>query len=247
MATQKLYWLTFSVPKDWTQVDTNNENELQFTPTDGGLVHINFSGNTNWSSDVRSDVDKLVSQLESGSDSTVENLEQGACGNAVTFTGVMKHTSGNTPNQGYVKFIISGHGMYLLTLLAPTDSYSKYDDVFHQVMDSMTLAASTTPLGAADSSSASSSAATSSATTTAATTNDQPKTYKAGTYLVGTDMPAGTYKLTATTSSPGYWEVTNSAAPDADIVGNDNFDNSAYVSVEDGQYLKLNRCTAVQQ
>lgn len=64
-----------------------------------------------------------------------------------------------------------------------------------------------------------------------------------GTYRVGTDIEAGEYKLTATSDIPGYWEVTNSSAPDADIVGNDNFEGTAYVTVTDGQYLKLNRCT----
>ena len=63
-----------------------------------------------------------------------------------------------------------------------------------------------------------------------------------GTHLVGADIEAGEYKLTATGSVPGYWEVTNSSAPDADIIGNDNFDGNAYVTVSDGQYLKLNRC-----
>lgn len=65
-----------------------------------------------------------------------------------------------------------------------------------------------------------------------------------GTYKVGTDIPAGEYKLTATSGDMGYWEVTNSSSADADIVGNDNFTGSAYVTVSDGQYLKLVRCTA---
>lgn len=67
--------------------------------------------------------------------------------------------------------------------------------------------------------------------------------YGEGTYKVGVDIPAGEYRLTAT-SDNAYWEVTESSAADADIVGNDVFDGSTYVTVSDGQYLKLRRCYA---
>lgn len=76
------------------------------------------------------------------------------------------------------------------------------------------------------------------------TGNQSSSSIGPGTYKVGTDIPAGEYKLTATSNKKGYWEVTNSSAADADIVGNDNFTGSTYVTVTDGQYLKLKRCTA---
>lgn len=87
-----------------------------------------------------------------------------------------------------------------------------------------------------------SSAASSSGTQSAAT--PQEKAYTDGTYKVGTDIPAGEYKLTATSSTQGYWEVTDSSAADAAIVGNENFSGSTYVTVSEGQYLRLKRCTA---
>lgn len=68
-----------------------------------------------------------------------------------------------------------------------------------------------------------------------------------GTYLVGADIKAGTYKLTAQTATSGYWEVKNEVTPDARIIGNEVFDNSTYVTVSDGQYLTLNRCSGVLQ
>ena len=68
-----------------------------------------------------------------------------------------------------------------------------------------------------------------------------------GTSLVGSDIPAGTYKLITSSSYSGYWEVRNSAEPDAEIVGNENFDGSSYVTVSDGQYLTLSRCTGQLQ
>lgn len=67
--------------------------------------------------------------------------------------------------------------------------------------------------------------------------------YGEGTYKIGADLPAGEYKLTSV-SDDAYWEVKNSSDADADIVGNDIFSGSAYVTVYDGQYLTLRRCTA---
>lgn len=59
--------------------------------------------------------------------------------------------------------------------------------------------------------------------------------------MVGTDIPAGEYKLTSEDGQLGYYCVYESSRQDK-IVANDNFNNSAYVSVKDGQYLVLNRC-----
>ena len=67
-----------------------------------------------------------------------------------------------------------------------------------------------------------------------------------GTYKVGADIPAGEYKLTvADDNDKGYWEVKNSSADDAEIVDNDNFEGSTYLTVTDGQHLKLSGCTGV--
>lgn len=73
---------------------------------------------------------------------------------------------------------------------------------------------------------------------------ETPKTsFGEGMHLVGTDIEAGEYKLTATSDVDGYWKVTGSSAPDADIIGNDIFTGTAYVTVTDGQYLTVSRCT----
>lgn len=77
------------------------------------------------------------------------------------------------------------------------------------------------------------------------TYDEEGQTYGAGTYKVGTDMPAGEYKLTTNSGRMGYWKVTASSAPDAQIIGNDNFTSSTYVTVSDGQYLEIERCVAV--
>lgn len=63
-----------------------------------------------------------------------------------------------------------------------------------------------------------------------------------GFYVIGTDIPAGEYKLTATNPDySGYYCIYNNARRD-NIVNNESFSNSQYVHLEDGQYLKLSRC-----
>ena len=63
-----------------------------------------------------------------------------------------------------------------------------------------------------------------------------------GMYKVGYDIPAGEYKLVA--NDMGYCEVrTDSRGTINGIVTNDNFEGERYITVSDGQYLKLNRCS----
>lgn len=68
------------------------------------------------------------------------------------------------------------------------------------------------------------------------------KTSNAGVMLkVGYDILPGEYKLTATGDRQGYYCIYDDARHD-DIVANDLFTNSSYVSVSRGQYLILSRC-----
>ena len=58
-----------------------------------------------------------------------------------------------------------------------------------------------------------------------------------GTYLVGTDIPAGRYKGTVT-GSTGYWQIS-SDANGSNIIANNNVTGPFYVQVNKGQYLEL--------
>lgn len=70
-------------------------------------------------------------------------------------------------------------------------------------------------------------------------------TYGEGMYRVGIDIPAGEYKFTVIDSNRrGYYCAYTDITYD-DIVDNDIFDDVAYYTVKKGQYLKINRCTAV--
>lgn len=66
---------------------------------------------------------------------------------------------------------------------------------------------------------------------------------KAGTYKIGTDLEAGEYLFIA--KSMGYIEVCSDSTGNLDsIITNDNVIGHTYITVEDGQYLKLQGGTA---
>lgn len=66
-----------------------------------------------------------------------------------------------------------------------------------------------------------------------------------GMYKVGVDIEAGEYKVTP--DGDGYYEVDSSSVGTLDvIVANENFSSDVYVTVADGQYLKLSGATLVK-
>lgn len=73
------------------------------------------------------------------------------------------------------------------------------------------------------------------------TASDSDTTYADGQYLIGTDLPAGEYKLICDNAEYGYYCVSTDSLMN-DIIANLNFQNSAYVTVQDNQYLYLERC-----
>lgn len=64
-----------------------------------------------------------------------------------------------------------------------------------------------------------------------------------GMYLVGKDVVAGEYKLTNDSSRSGYWCIYSVSTANRKIVSNSLFDNAAYVTVSDGQYLLVTSCS----
>ena len=76
-------------------------------------------------------------------------------------------------------------------------------------------------------------------------TVDSINTSGNGMFKIGTYLPAGEYELVADSDS-GYYCIYNNSRFE-DIIKNDNFEGNIYVSVKDGQYLKLSRCHIVNQ
>jgi hypothetical protein len=77
------------------------------------------------------------------------------------------------------------------------------------------------------------------ASTGQGTTNEATaeKTYSDGTYLVGTDIPAGIYKGTVKTDQ-GYWGISSDAKGE-NVSDGANPTGQFYVQVRTGQYLTL--------
>ena len=63
---------------------------------------------------------------------------------------------------------------------------------------------------------------------------------RAGHYKVGEHIVAGEYKLRSTSDS-AYFALSNDAN-EQDIVTNGVFEGERYISISDGQYLKLDEC-----
>ncbi len=59
----------------------------------------------------------------------------------------------------------------------------------------------------------------------------------------GYDIAPGEYRLKADEGGYGGYYCIYTDSRRSDIIANDNFDNTAYVSVADGQYLLLSRCS----
>ena len=230
-----LAWMDFNVPTSWDM--QRDGSTIQFVPSVGGLAQVSNSAGIDFVSDGSEEVDVLLDSLNGEITQVVSDKREGTCGNAKTYTVDIERSDASELHKGYAEFIISGHAMYMFVMVVPESDFDAgYDDVLRAILDSVTIEGSVAPLGANDQS------MTQSEPVEPSSSNDSLATIGEGTHLVGADIEAGEYKLTATGSVPGYWEVTNSSAPDADIIGNDNFDGNAYVTVSDGQYLKLNRC-----
>lgn len=69
-----------------------------------------------------------------------------------------------------------------------------------------------------------------------------------GTYMVGIDIPAGTYKLTRSGGYVAYWErCTDASGNLSSIIANDLFYATTYVTVNDGEYFKISGCVGMPQ
>lgn len=235
-----LYWLSMDVPNSWATSRSDDGDTITFTPSFGGLVQVSCSGGIDFQDNGSEEVDVLLDSLDGDVTQVVSEKVAGNLGDAVTYKADTERTEGDELYKGSAYFIISGHSLYMFLSAFPEYVYDGgYDEVYEEFLSSATLGEAYPPMG----SDASSGTGAVEDDGEGATGSDA--SYGDGKYKVGQDIPAGEYKLTANAGTSGYWEVNDSSSPDADIVGNEVFDGSTYVTVSDGQYLTLNRCTAV--
>lgn len=69
-------------------------------------------------------------------------------------------------------------------------------------------------------------------------------TYGEGQYKVGRDFIAGEYVLLNTSNYSGYFAITKDANG-KDIYANDLFETNSIITVQDGEYLELSNCIAI--
>ena len=241
---------TFSYPESWV---TTDDNDIFFTAiaekgdASGGLLVAMASESTGLST--TDDDEHLKSWLnlytlaptallensgisfELGDEVSYENDGRIAC-----LVSEIKLTNGSSGStfSGLCKVSLNQGGVLGLVLSAYADG-SDVETIAtaESIVDSATLEPS-----------AEASQDGNSETGAAATTEEGCSSISDGTYKVGTDVVAGEYRLTANSGTRGYWKVTLSSGANADIVDNDNFEGSTYLTVSDGQYLTLSRCTA---
>ena len=76
--------------------------------------------------------------------------------------------------------------------------------------------------------------------------NKSAKQFADGMYCVGTDIPAGDYKVVPTDSISGYYEITSDNSHKFEnMIGNQIVDHELYLTLENGQYIKLERAKLV--
>lgn len=242
---------TFKVPAAWNKAEDSTDDDVTYyAPWGTGFIDLSVTtGNT-----FPDDTEKWVKEdLLAGSDGlTFENIEAGTRGFAETYTADMYRTVDDKKYKGKTFIILSGTASHHYSILLPEDAYSSYESLIPELFSSINgmglyMAPITVSTAASKTSTTSESSNASNANNNNTSANaDAQKTtsYDEGTYKVGTDIPAGEYKLTCTGSLKGYWEVTESSEVGAHIVDNDNFTGSTYVTLSDGQYIKFERCSA---
>ena len=255
MIDSAIFSLSFKMPEDWDETYTDNQKMSRtFAPPEGGILYAALNTIRTNSADADSYILEFIDSLDRNgiapqygglSDVTyADSVERSSMGDAVTYYCEFKSDDG----EGYIGkslFVLTGRYNYSLTVAVPEGCREKYAGVIDDILDSATgvdYAPEIVPLESA----ASSEDGDSQNDVGASSSDDvvESMVIGDGTYRVGVDIEAGEYKLTADTGTSGYWKVTDSSAPDADIVGNDIFEGNAYVTVTEGQYLKLNRCSA---
>lgn len=84
--------------------------------------------------------------------------------------------------------------------------------------------------------------------TTAPTSTPDTTQYEASTYIVGTTIPAGEYKIIAATDTQdtSYFELTKDDSGDiCSLISSDTFKNFTYITLEDSQYFTVQNAYAI--
>lgn len=126
----------------------------------------------------------------------------------------------------------------------PTEVYEKHAREIQEVLDTFDVLDPDEPTFAETSAESSSDSSSSASTESKTTDPTKAQPHKAGSYRVGTDIPAGEYKINCS-GSHGYYCVYPDTTK-ADILDNGNFTSCTYVTVSDGQLLEVSGATFIE-
>ena len=236
--------VTFTLSPDWEKQDeTEVNNDNYQIAGDGkliGFMMVSQSYVGNLADDTQYVVDSWLNGVNATDTLNLSDLTEIEGQDYPAYLATADVDSSGVPYKGKAKLLLSGGTIYSIIAVANQDDYVSMEPELDSVIDSADIEypmplfddEMLQDLGMSD-------------TEEPAESPEQSIALGDGTYRIGTDAQAGEYKITATSADgKGYWEVTNSSAPDADITGNDFFTGTSYVTVSDGQYLTLSNARA---
>ena len=246
--------LVFTLASDWELTSSQDQQTYVYDLVDGDDVMaraiISDVTVNQFSYDYETEVRQFVNSLDNDAKFDMGELIEIEGQDCPSYL-VSVETNDDIPLKGSDKLMVSGNKLYSVMVLARQSDYERYETELDAIIDSAEVENPTEPVTAEPESATSSpeydfvETPQSPTTPQAPATPTMPTTIGEGTYHVGTDIQAGEYKVTGTSSDgKGYWEVTSSSAPDADMIGNDYFAGTSYVTVSDGQYLTLSMASA---
>lgn len=249
---QKYFWVEYDIPSDWEEVKADGSAGKTYKSPGGVVMTVDLLA-VQESSDLDSTIKDLANHMSSTTNTKVEGLEKLDSSQETAYQGDTTTKNDTGTYKGIIKYVGQGVGVYMLLIGVPESSYQNSLATIEEVANSFRYSSDeSSGMGKTEdgqshvsntNSSASNDQATNQAINSFSNESIKNEMISDGTYKVGADIPAGEYKLTSTDSLGGYWEVKESSAADAKIIENDNFHNSTYVTVTDGQYLKLSGCT----
>lgn len=260
MSRTTVHGLTLSYPDSWEVDDSDDESAYLVTKDDSdkSTINVTYEGNFSTSSDeAEDDFDESVKEVENayGSNNTWLKLDESNSSNdlsgmtdgvgtiktSVSVSGTAETESGKkikTKGTLFIAAYYSGEGdsdVYDVLVMGPDDDFDNREQEINEVLNSITLDEYVGDTGEDDS-------YTDETADKESDEETDTDSYTSGTYKVGSDIRAGEYKLTA--EDAGYYCVYPNTKK-KDIVGNENFTTSTYVTLKKGQCFELSDASCV--
>ena len=222
----------FKLEGEWKEESFNQG--IKFSNEDGAYIAVATSYFDSFATETGMEaVQTYFLKLQDAGVSIGEEVIQDSVGDAPIWRYTFTTDGVDNPMSGKGVIYLTGNEMNAIQVGAPAEAYDDMEPMLDEIIDGIEYL-STEPL-------VTSGEQVDEVPGSPQDSQDPVTSMGGGTYLVGTDISAGTYKLVATTDS-GYWKIQESVDADAEIIANEIFENMTYVTVEDGQYITLSDC-----